>query len=146
MTAYLVQRGSAESKKPKDEQEESGEPDELDHEPADHRHDPNAPWPVKRGGWIGRVYSFSLTIAFLLLFLGSFVGHVLGGAVEYNEGQRQHGEATVTALQYATTSRFWFESFQNWQSEFLSVLAIVVLSIWLRQKGSPESKDRKSVV
>lgn len=140
MTAYLVQRGSAESRKPADEREASGDADESEDDPSTHRTDADAPWPVKRGGWISRWYSFSLSIAFLLLFLFSFAGHVLGGATEYNEGQRAHGEPTVTTLQYATTSRFWFESFQNWQSEFLSVLAIVVLSIWLRQKGSPESK------
>ena len=51
-----------------------------------------------------------------------------------------HGEKGLSALEYLTTSRMWFESFQNWQSEFLSIVALVVLSIFLRQKGSPESK------
>ena len=75
------------------------------------------------------------------LFLGSFALHAVGGAGDYNEEQRAHGRpATMTAWEYLGTSRFWFESLQNWQSEFLAVLAIVVLSIWLRQAGSPESK------
>ncbi|MCD6064747.1 MAG: hypothetical protein K0R82_2658, partial [Flavipsychrobacter sp.] len=60
--------------------------------------------------------------------------------MDYNEEQQQHSGRTVSALGYIATSRFWFESFQNWQSEFLSVFAIVVLSIFLRQKGSPQSK------
>ena len=140
MTAYLVQRGSAESRKPADEQLITGTPNESDDDLSTHQSDADAPWPVKRGGWIARWYTFSLTVAFLLLFLFSFVGHVMGGVVDYNESLRAHGAPTITTLQYATTSRLWFESFQNWQSEFLSVLAIVVLSIWLRQKGSPESK------
>ena len=60
--------------------------------------------------------------------------------MEYNEEQRLHGEATVSALGYIGTSRFWFESFQNWQSEFFSVGVLVLLSIWLRQFGSAQSK------
>jgi len=59
---------------------------------------------------------------FQLLFLMSFMLHAVGGAGEYNEHQREHGVAEqVTALEYITTSRFWFESLQNWQSEFLAV-------------------------
>lgn len=137
LTAFLVQRGSAESKKPEDEQDDTEEGDE---DPAKHRDDPDAPWPVRRGGWVLRLYENSLSIAFLGLFLISFIGHVLGGTVEYNAEQVEHGEPTITVARYLVSSTLWFESFQNWQSEFLSVMGIVVLSIWLRQKGSPESK------
>ena len=63
-----------------------------------------------------------------------------GGAREYSREQLVHGQAAISFWQYFGTARFWFESFQNWQSEFLSILAIVVLSIFLRQYGSPESK------
>ena len=73
------------------------------------------------------LYSHSLSIAFLLLFLASFAVHAVGGAEEYSEDQRAHGQPAVTVLQYMGTSRFWFESLQNWQSEFLSLLAMVVL-------------------
>ena len=66
--------------------------------------------------------------------------HALGGAREFSAERVAHGEAPVGIGQFVTTSTFWFQSFQNWQSEFVAVGAIVVLSIWLRQKGSPESK------
>ncbi len=65
----------------------------------------------------------------------------MGGASDYNDEQAEHGSsAQVTAVEYVATTRFWFESFQNWQSEFMSVGALVVLAVLLRQKGSPESK------
>ena len=133
LTAWLYQKGSAESKDPDGE-----EP--VDNDPRLSRHDPDAPWPVRRGGWVLWLYSHSLSIAFLVMFLASFWIHAAKGAQEYSEDQRQHGRPPVTAMQYMATSRFWFESLQNWQSEFLSLLAMVVLSIYLREKGSPESK------
>ena len=133
LTAYLVQRGSAESKNP--DRHESVDDDPRD---ADLRH--NVPWPVRRGGLVLRLYEHSLAIAFTLLFLGSIIGHALGGAAAYNDDLATHGEPTVSTLGYVTSSQFWFESFQNWQSEFLAVFAIVVLTIFLRQKGSSESK------
>jgi succinate dehydrogenase hydrophobic anchor subunit len=87
------------------------------------------------------VYEYSLSLAFLLLFLMSFTLHAVSGAREYNESEREHGRyEQVTTLQYMGTPRFWFESLQNWQSEFLAVGAMVVFSIFLRQRGSPESK------
>jgi hypothetical protein len=138
LTAFLVQRGSAESKKPDDELD--GDTDEAAEDPASHRDDPDAPWPVRRGGLVLRVYENSLSLAFLLLFLATFIGHAMGGAAEYNEDQREHGSSPVSALAYMTTSRFWFESLQNWQSEFLAVASIVLLSVFLRQRASPESK------
>ena len=87
-----------------------------------------------------KLYSNSLSIVLLLLFALSFLGHAAGGAEEYNEEQRVHGGEAVSVVKYMGTSRFWFESFQNWQSEFLAVGSLVVLSIFLRQQGSPESK------
>jgi hypothetical protein len=131
LTAFLRQKGSPESK-PLD-----GE-DDNDRAP---RRRKGAPWPVQRGGMILRLYENSLGVALLLLFVVSFSLHAIGGAAEFNDDQALHGSAErVTALGYVTTSRFWFESFQNWQSEFMSVGALVVLSIFLRQRGSPESK------
>jgi hypothetical protein len=138
LTVFLVQRGSSESKKPEDE--EGADEQEIDEDPRLHRNDPGAPWPVRRGGLVLKVYENSLALAFLALFTLSFLLHAAGGAKEYSAEQVAHGEAPVTLLGYLCTSQFWFESFQNWQSEFLSVIAIVVLSIFLRQKGSPESK------
>jgi hypothetical protein len=66
--------------------------------------------------------------------------HAVGGARAHNEELALHGEMPIALLEYVKSSRFWFESFQNWQSEFLSLVAMVVLSIYLRQRGSPESK------
>lgn len=92
--------------------------------------------------WSGAEAVRELTRAALFaLFALSFALHAVGGSTEFNEEQREHGSTEqVAALGYVGTSRFWFESFQNWQSEFLAVGALVVLSIYLRQRGSPESK------
>ena len=130
LTVKLFQVGSSESKDPdKDE--------EVDREP---KATPDAPSPVKKGGvWLW-LYSHSLSIAFTLLFLASFALHFYGSLKNHNEEQLEEGLPTVSWNQYIGDSGFWFESFQNWQSEFLSVASIVILSIWLRQKGSPESK------
>jgi hypothetical protein len=96
---------------------------------------------VRRGGLVLKLYEYSLSLAFLLLFLISITLHAVAGAADYNQEQSAHGElSAVTPIQYAATSRFWFESMQNWQSEFLAIAAVVVLSIFLRQRGSPESK------
>jgi len=133
LTVMLIERGSSESKDPdKDEA--------VDEDPNTKRDAPDAPWAVKRGGvWLA-LYSHSLTIVLFTLFFLSFALHVVTGAAEYSEEQIAHGEKAVTAVEYLTSSRLWFESFQNWQSEFLSVGVLIVLSIFLRQKGSPESK------
>ncbi|HKY26910.1 MAG TPA: DUF6766 family protein [Pyrinomonadaceae bacterium] len=134
LTAFLFQKGSAESKK-------LDEAEPVDRDPRKSRNKKDAPAPVRKGGFILTLYEHSLSIAFLLLFLVSFALHAVGGAEEYNQAQREHGNAVeVSTVEYMTTSRFWFESFQNWQSEFLSVAAMVILTIWLRQRGSPESK------
>jgi hypothetical protein len=132
LTVHLRQKGSSESKK-------LDEPESVDADPRASQN-PQAPGPVHKGGWILVLYQNSLCIVLFLLFLISFGLHAMGGAVEYNQEQFEHGQSTVTVLEYLKTSRFWFESFQNWQSEFLSIGALVVLSIFLRQKGSPESK------
>jgi hypothetical protein len=133
LTAWLVQRGSSESKPPE------GDPDK-DEDPRAHRDDPDAPWPVRRGGWVLRVYEHSLSIALLGMFALAFLGHLITGARAYSAEQMAHGEAGVTALEYLFRSQFWFESFQNWQSEFLAVGSLVVLSVYLRERGSAESK------
>jgi hypothetical protein len=134
LTVFLYQKGSSESKK-------HDGTDEVDEDPDDHRNDPDAPSPVKRGGWRLKLYKISLSLAFILLFLISFIGHAASGALKFNDEERAHGSTeAVTTLGYMAEPQFWYESFQNWQSEFLAVLAIVMLSIWLRQWGSPESK------
>ncbi len=131
LTIWLYQKGSSESKACEGEEE-------VDREP-----DPNkkgAPWPVRKGGWVLAIYKHSLTIALLLLFVLSFMLHLYGSLKDENQQLAQKGKPLQTLGEYIGGSRFWFESFQNWQSEFLSVFAIIVLSIFLRQMGSPQSK------
>ena len=133
LTAFLFQRGSAESKDP-DKNEEVNEDSNSKRERL------YAPQAVKRGRIFRMIYNHSLSIAFLFLFLISFFAHAVSGVDAYNENAIEHGKSALSVVQYFGTSQFWFESFQNWQSEFLAIFAIVVLSIWLREKGSPESK------
>lgn len=128
-TAFLYQKGSAESKDPD----------------ARHPHHctqarPDSPWPVRRGGWWLRLYEHSLSLALLTLFLAAFTWHAIGGLRHYNEERAAEGDAAVALSDYLASSRFWFEAFQNWQSEFLSIGAMVLLTIWLREVNSPESK------
>jgi hypothetical protein len=87
-----------------------------------------------------KLYENSLALSFFLFFFLSIWLHALGGARDYSEEQLAHGGSAVSTWQYVVTSRFWFESFQNWQSEFLAVASIVGASIYLRQRGSSESK------
>ena len=133
MTVFLFQKGSSESKP-------IGKPAPQDEDPRAHRDDPDVPWPVRRGGAWLVLYENSLLILFALLFLASFAAHAVGGAAAYSEEQLEHGEAAVTALQYLGTSQFWFESFQNWQSEFMVVAVLAGAAVYLRQRGSGESK------
>jgi len=132
-TAFLFQRGSAESKK-------LGEKEAVDRDPRLSRNKKDAPGPVRRGGLVLKLYENSLSITFVLLFFISFALHAAGGALETSEERVAHGGAPVTIVEYVSSSKFWFESFQNWQSEFLALGAMAVLSIFLRQRGSPESK------
>ena len=134
LTSFLYQKGSAESKK-------LDEDNPVDRDPRRSKNQRDAPWPVRKGGLVLRLYEHSLSLTFLALFLLSFFLHAVGGAAEYNEDQREHGGGEqVSVLGYVGTARFWFESFQNWQSEFMAVGAMVVLTIFLRERGSKESK------
>lgn len=133
LTIFLYQKGSAESKQP-------GKAGRVDKILKTSRDDPEMPWPVRRGGAALAIYKHSLSIALLLLFMFSFVMHGVGGVAHYNAEQAEHGKPPATVSEYMTTSTFWFESFQNWQSEFLSIFVMVVFTVYLRQIGSPESK------
>ena len=133
LTVWFRQKGSAESKKL------DGEED-VDRDPLEDVR-PDSPWPVRKGkGLALALYSNSLSLAFFALFAVSFGLHLVGGAHEQSQEQEAHGGGPVTPSEFLTTADFWFQSLQNWQSEFLAVAAIVFLSIYLRQQGSPESK------
>ena len=131
LTVWLRQQGSSESK-------DLDAEEEVDRQPDPTRKD--APWPVKKGGIILKLYRNSLSIAFIVLFLASYTLHAVGSLKYFNAEQSLKGKETVSMVEFMQQSRFWFESFQNWQSEFVAVISIVVLSIYFRQYGSPESK------
>ena len=133
LTVFLRQKGSAESKR-------IDVVEDVDLDPRDHANDPDAPGPVRKGKFILKLYENALGLTFALLFIISITIHAFGGLVEYNNEQQDHGQPEVTLTEYVVSSRFWFESFQNWQSEFLSLAAMVLGTIYLRQRGSGESK------
>jgi hypothetical protein len=133
LTAFLFQRGSAESNDPDEtSRQNEAKPNDCDNS--------DAPLPVKIGGLARVLYSYSLGIAMALLFVASFVLHLTYSTQAANAEASLHSEAAVSMFAHLGSAEFWFESFQNWQSEFLSTAVIVVLSIFLRFKGSPESK------
>ncbi|MGF6834770.1 membrane protein implicated in regulation of membrane protease activity [Paenarthrobacter sp. TE4293] len=133
LTVFLFQRGSSESK-PVDKEAPQ------DQDPRAAEKSAKTPWPVKRGGWVLKVYEHSLSGLLGLLFLFSFTMHAVGGTAAYNEEQLSHGLPEISTWEYMASSQFWFESFQNWQSEFLAVAVLVGASVYLRERGSPESK------
>lgn len=133
LTAFLFQRGSAESK----------DPDELaaqDADPATDARDPEAPLPVRMGGIPRTLYSYSLGLTLFLLFMLSFVLHLRESAAAEAAETLLHHQPTPAIIDHLGSAQFWFESFQNWQAEFLSTALVVLLSIFLRFRGSPESK------
>lgn len=132
-TSFLRQKGAADSK-PLDGK---GAEDE---DPREKKDEPDVPWPVKKGGIVLNLYEYSLSLTLFSLFIISFLLHAYGGSMQYCVEQQEHGESCEGFLGFFGTSEFWFQSFQNWQSEFLSVGVLIVLTIFLRQRGSPESK------
>jgi hypothetical protein len=133
LTTFLYQQGSAESRK-------LDEPEAVDRDPRLADQKDNTPWPVRKGGLVLTLYEHSLSLGLFLLFAMSFALHAVSGARAYNLEELAHGGQIVTVVQYMSTAQFWFESLQNWQSEFFSIGMMVVLSIVLRQRRSPESK------
>jgi hypothetical protein len=125
LTAMLFQRGSAESRDPDD---------------PDRPNDETAPAKRRRNPILSWLYSRSLGLALTVLFVISFAMHWWASLAAANEEAARHGGELQTLASYLTDQQLWFESFQNWQSEFMSTAVLVVLSIFLRHKGSPESK------
>ena len=124
LTAFLVQRGSAESRDP-DGNDEPPEPREVR---------------IAGSRLLGLLWSYSLGIVLALIFVLTFAAHFFASVRATNAEALLHGEPTQDLASYLGDARFWFESFQNWQSEFLATAMLVVLSIFLRFRGSPESK------
>jgi membrane protein implicated in regulation of membrane protease activity len=132
LTAMLIQRGSAESRDPDDPL--------RDQDLKAQARKPGAPRILMGGDTARWLYAHSLGITLFALFLLSFLLHWWNSAEAAAEEAMQHGESPPGVLAYLGDPQLWFESFQNWQSEFLSTAVLVVLSIWLRQRESPESK------
>lgn len=132
LTAFLIQRGSAESKDP----DAPPRDNDLDQKAQQH----GAPAILRKGPLWRAIYARSLGLALILLFVASFTMHWINSAHASAQEALEHGETPKTVLAYLGDAQLWFESFQNWQSEFLSTALLVVLSIFLRQRESPESK------
>ncbi len=134
-TVWLVQKGSPESK----EIDKSGRESDEEQKLGEYA-DADSPRLARARGWRLHLYSNSLVYAFALLFFASWLVQSLTGWSEYNALQREHGEGEVSWGGYVTRPDFWERTLQNWQSEFLAVGTMAVFAIYLRQRGSPESK------
>jgi hypothetical protein len=134
-TIWLVQRGSAESKPPEEAGQESDQKERVGGYAPD-----DAPLWAKARGWRTAIYSHSLLLTMLTIFLASWLAQSATAWTRYNEEQQEHGSATVSWVGYLTNPDFWEKTLQNWQSEFLAVGTMVAFTIYLRERGSPESK------
>lgn len=134
-TIWLIQRGSPESKKPGDE----GVGTDQDQLVGAHAR-PDSPSWARAGGIPGWLYSNSLLLVMGTIFVLSWLAQSIGGRLVANENNAQHGMPAETWLEYIASPDFWNRTLQNWQSEFLAVGAMVAFSIYLRQRGSSESK------
>ena len=135
VTVWLVQRGSTESKKLDETGTESDEQQKVGRHAR-----PDSPTWARLGGWRTAVYSRSLAAVMGLFFLGSLLAQSIAGRAAYNAEQLGQFADPVSWVGYATSADFWNRTLQNWQSEFLAVCSAVLFSIYLRQRGSPESK------
>lgn len=135
VTVWLVQRGSTESKKLDETGTESDEQQKVGRHAR-----PDSPTWARLGGWRTAVYSRSLAAVMGLFFLGSLLAQSIAGRAAYNAEQLGQLADPVSWVGYATSADFWNRTLQNWQSEFLAVCSAVLFSIYLRQRGSPESK------
>ena len=134
-TVWLLQRGSPESK----ELEKAGLESEEDQKIGRHAKESSPMW-ARVGGWRTWVYSNSLVLAFGAIFFASWLVQSVTGWTEYNDRQEEHRNARVSWAGYLARPDFWERTLQNWQSEFLAVRTMVVFAVYLRQRGSPESK------
>jgi hypothetical protein len=134
-TVFLVQKGSNESK----ELDRTGGESDEEQKVGAHA-DPDSPRWARVGGWRTAIYSNSLLLVMASIWLASWLAQSLSGRINYNAENLDHQVAPVSWLSYITTADFWSRTLQNWQSEFLAVGSMVILSVYLRQRGSPESK------
>ncbi|GAB2978305.1 DUF6766 family protein [Saccharothrix stipae] len=134
-TVWLVQKGSTESKTP----DRIGSESDREQLLGAHAKEQSPPW-AKAGGWRTALYSNSLGLVMLGLFLGSWLTQSIAGRSTYNNDRLNTFQDPVSWWDYVLSADFWNRSLQNWQSEFLAIGSIVVLSVYLRQRGSSQSK------
>jgi hypothetical protein len=134
-TIYLIQKGSNESKEPSRVGRESDEDQLL----GAHTKRNSPKW-ARAGGLRTAIYSNSLLLVMTGIWIASWLAQSITGRINYNANQLDHQAAPVSWPHYVTTADFWNRTLQNWQSEFLAVGSMVILSVYLRQRGSPESK------
>jgi hypothetical protein len=135
LTVWLIQVGSPESKKPEERGRETFEDQKIASYAT-----AASPQPARGRGWRLTLFSHSLGLVMGLVFLGSWTAQFVAGRSAYNAEQIQDLQAPLSWTQYLQAPDFWNRTFQNWQSEFLAVATMVVFSIYLRERGSPESK------
>ena len=135
LTVWLVQQGSPESKELGSEGRES----DRDQKVGRHAEEDSPGW-ARAGGIRTALYENSLIIVMGVIWVGSWFAQSITGVVEYNTGRLDHEETPVSWLNYLTRPDFWEKTLQNWQSEFLAVGSMAILAVYLRQRGSPESK------
>jgi uncharacterized protein DUF6766 len=134
-TIWLVQKGSNESKALEDVGLESDQKQKVGGYAPE-----NAPLWAKVGGWRTIVFENSLLLVMTAIFVGSWLAQSLTSRRIFNDEQREHDEPTVSWSAYVARPDFWEKTLQNWQSEFLAVGVMVIFTVYLRQRGSPESK------
>ncbi|MFF8605673.1 DUF6766 family protein [Streptomyces sp. NPDC015346] len=134
-TVWLLQRGSPESK----ELDRAGTESDKDQMVGEHAREDSPRWAAYKD-WRGLVFSRSLGLVMGTIFLLSWLTQSVTGVAAYNEEQLRRLEAPMTWADYLSSADFWSRTLQNWQSELLAVASMAILSIYLRQRGSPESK------
>jgi hypothetical protein len=134
-TIWLVQKGSPESK----ELDQTGLESDAEQLVGEHSIQNSPAW-AKASGWRRTVFSNSLGLTMGLVFILSWLVQSIAGHSAYNEEQLRNFQQPVGWTEYLVSPEFWNRTLQNWQSEFLAVGSMVVLSVYLRQRGSPESK------
>jgi hypothetical protein len=135
LTVWLLQRGSPESKEPGKEGLESDKAQRV----GPHAGERSPKW-ARATGIRRRLYENSLLIVMGLIWVGSWFGQSVTGVAQYNAERLDHQEIAVSWGEYLTRADFWEKTLQNWQSEFLAVGSMAILAVYLRQRGSPESK------
>jgi hypothetical protein len=134
-TVWLVQRGSPESK----ELDKAGEESDERQKVGRHASSRSPRW-ARVGGLRTRVYSNSLVIAMVTIWLASWFGQSVTGRTAYNADLLEHHQSPLSYFEYIGSAHFWEGTLQNWQSEFLAVGSMAIFAVYLRQRGSPESK------